>query len=145
MRLREIEKSDIDDILDIRVSTRENHFSMEDLARVGVTPSSVSEWLDGSVKGWICEISGRPTGFTMGDGASAEVLVIAVRPEYERLGVGKKLLIRLQDWLWSRGHEELWLWSNPDSAVRAHGFYRKLGWQPTGEVSGNNEMLKLKR
>ena len=50
MFIREIKKSDIKDILDIRVSTKENHFSMTDLAEVGVTPESVAEWLDGSLK-----------------------------------------------------------------------------------------------
>ena len=60
MEIREIRKTDIKDILDIRVSTKENHFSMTDLAEVGVTPESVAGWLDGSVQGWICEMSGRP-------------------------------------------------------------------------------------
>ena len=145
MKIREVEKSDIKEILNIRVSTKENHFSMDDLAEVGVTPQSVSEWLDGSIKGWICEISGKPVGFTLGDGATAEMLVIAIYPEYEKLGIGKKLITQIQDWLWSFGHKELWLWSNPDSTVRAHGFYRKLGWEPTGEINGNDEKLKLKR
>ena len=145
MNLREIEKNDIKDILNIRVSTKENHFSMDDLAKVGVTPESVSKWLDSSVKGWICEVSDRSVGFAMADSATAEVLVVACYPEYENKGIGKKLMLKLQNWLWSFGHEEIWLWSDPDENIRAHGFYRKLGWQPTGEVSGNDEKLKLKR
>ncbi|MCK5116224.1 MAG: hypothetical protein KAR44_06460 [Candidatus Aegiribacteria sp.] len=48
MKLREIEKADITDILDIRVSTKENHFSMTDLAEAGVTADSVAEWLEDS-------------------------------------------------------------------------------------------------
>ncbi len=143
MKFREITKSDIYDILNIRISTTENHFSMEDLAEIGITHQSVSQWLDGSIKGWLCEISNKSVAFAMGDSATGEVLVIAILPEYEMLGIGKKLMIQLQDWLWSSGHKELWLWSNPDDAVRAHGFYRKLGWQPTGEVKKNNEILKL--
>lgn len=51
MLIREIEKSDIKNILDIRVSTKENHFSMTDLANVGVTPESIADWLDASVNG----------------------------------------------------------------------------------------------
>ncbi len=143
MEFREIEKSDIQYILTIRVSTKENHFSMEDLADVGITPQSVSDWLDGSIKGWICEISDKPAGFAMGDSATGEVLVIAIYPEFEKQGIGKKLMIQLQNWLFKSGHNELWLWSNPSSKVRAHGFYRKLGWQSTGEIKGNNEILKL--
>jgi len=60
--------------------------------------------------------------------ATSEVLVLAVRPEYEKRGVGRELMTRLQEWLWAFGHRELWLWSNPDSSVRAHGFHRKIGW-----------------
>ncbi|NNJ54010.1 MAG: GNAT family N-acetyltransferase, partial [Ignavibacteriaceae bacterium] len=67
MIIRKINKFDIKDILNIRVSTIENHFSMNDLAEVGVTPKSIAKWLDGSVNGWLCEISGKPVGFTLAD------------------------------------------------------------------------------
>ncbi len=82
MKLREIEKADIQAILDMRVSTKENHFSMQDLADIGITPESVSAWLDDSTKGWIFEVSGQPAGFAMGDSATAEVLVIPLYPEH---------------------------------------------------------------
>jgi len=114
MRLREIEVTDIKDILDIRVSTKENHFSMTDLAEVGVTPESIAEWLEGSVKGWLCEISGKPVGFALADSKTAEVLVVACYPEYEKRGIGKALMLKVHEWLWSYGHDEIWLWSDPD-------------------------------
>lgn len=117
MVFRKIDKSDIKDILDIRVSTKENHFSMTDLADVGVTPESVAQWLDGSVHGWVCEISDRPVGFALADSKTAEVLVVACYPEYEKKGIGKALMHRIQDWLWS----------DPDPGVHAYGFYRKFG------------------
>jgi GNAT superfamily N-acetyltransferase len=145
MFFREIDKSDIKDILDIRVSTKENHFSMSDLAEVGVTPESIAEWLDGTVKGWICEISGKPVGFTLADSKTAEMLVVACYPEFEKRGIGKALMHKVHDWLWSFNHDEIWLWSDPDPAIRAYGFYRKLGYEPTGETKGNDEKLKLKR
>ena len=145
MRIRELEKTDIDDILDIRVSTKENHFSMEDLASVGVTPEAIAEWLDDSVKGWICVVSERPVAYAMADGKTAEVLVVACYPEPEKKGFGKKLMLKLHEWLWSLSHDEIWLWSDPDPRIRAHGFYRKLGYRPTGEIKGNDEMLKLKK
>ena len=145
MIIRKINKSDIKDILDIRVSTKENHFSMQDLAEVGVTPESISEWLDGSVKGWICEILGKPVGFTLADSKTAEVLVVACYPEFEKRGVGKALIQKVHDWLWSFDHDEIWLWSDPDPGIRAYGFYRKLGYEPTGETKGNDEKLIFKR
>jgi GNAT superfamily N-acetyltransferase len=143
--IREIEKSDIPNILDIRVSTRENHFSMTDLAEVGVTPESISKWLDGSVKGWVCDVSGQSVGFALADSKTAEVLVVACYPQFENRGIGKALMHRVHDWLWSFGHDEIWLWSDPDPGIRAYGFYRKLGYEPTGVIKGNDEMLKLKR
>ena len=145
MLIREINKSDIKDILDIRISTKENHFSLTDLAEVGVTPESIAEWLAGSVKGWLCEISGQPVGFVMADRKTAEVLVIACYPEFEKRGVGKALMQKVHDWLWSFGHDEIWLWSDPSPDIRAYGFYRKLGYQPIGEIKGNDEKLVLKR
>lgn len=143
MIIREITTSDIDEIITVRTSTIENPFSFTDLAEIGITKQSVSDWLDGSIKGWVCEISGQIVGFTMADSKTAELLVIAVYPEYEGLGIGKRLMTRIQDWLWSFGHNSLWLWSNPDHLVRAHGFYRKLGWEPTGDTVNNNEKLIL--
>ena len=145
MRIRKLEKTDIEDILDIRVSTKENHFSMEDLTKVGVTSEAIAEWLDGSVKGWVCEVSERPVAFAMADGKTAEVLVVACYPEFEKKGIGKKLMLKLHEWLWSVNHDEIWLWSDPDPSIRAYGFYRKLGYQPTGKTKGKDEMLKIKK
>lgn len=122
MKIREIKKSDIEDILTVRTSTIENHFSLVDLADIGITKQTVSHWLDGSIRGWVCEISGRIVGFVMGDRKTAEILVIALLPEYERQGIGQLLMATVQNWLWSFGHDNIWLWSNPDTSVRAHGF-----------------------
>ena len=143
--IREVKKEDIPAILDIRVSTKENPFSMADLAEVGVTPDAIAEWLDGSVKGWLCEVSGQPVGFGLADSEIAEILVVACYPEFENRGISKALMRKLHDWLWSFNHDEIWLWSDPDPRIRAHGFYRKLGYEPTGEIKGNDEMLKLRR
>lgn len=145
MVIREIEKSDIKEILDIRVSTKENHFSMSDLAEVGVTPETIAEWLDSSVKGWVCEISGKSVGFALADSKTAEVLVVACYREFEKKGIGKALMYKIHDWLWSFDHDEIWLWSDPDPGIRAYGFYRKLGYAPTGETKRNDEKLKIKR
>ena len=46
----------------------------------------------------------------------------------------KRLLQWVADELGKRGFERLWLASSPESVVRSHGFYRHLGWRPTGET-----------
>jgi GNAT superfamily N-acetyltransferase len=83
-------------------------------------------------------------GFCNGDGTTGEVLVLAVLPEYEAKGIGKKLLTCVVEWLRSIGFEQPWLAASPESSVRAHGFYRSLGWRPSGRVLENgDEILQL--
>jgi len=144
MQYRHMKRQDVDEVLRLRTLTRENALTMEELAGLGITPESTSRLLGQDAKGWVCEESGEILGFAMGDGRSGEVLVLAVLPRHEGRGIGRHLLSSVRDWLFSRGHRELWLLANPDPAVRAHGFYRRLGWRPTGERRGEDEVLKLR-
>jgi ribosomal protein S18 acetylase RimI-like enzyme len=145
MEYREIRQEDIAAIFKVRASTRENRMTMEELSNLGITPESVSRALKRHTKGWVCEDAGKILGFTIGDGNSGEMLVIAVLPELEGKGIGRQLMELVQDWLFSKGHQELWLMENPDPAIRAYDFYRKLGWVPTGEFRHGEQVLKLRR
>lgn len=69
--------------------------------------------------------------------------VLAVLPEAEGHGIGARLLEATGQWLFDEGHEQIWLTSNPDPGVRAHGFYRSQGWQPDGRVIRKDEVLVL--
>ena len=145
LSFREMRPNDLPAVFELRVSTRENAVTMEELEEdYGITPASLAEAMASHVKGWLCEEQGQVVGFAMGDRANGEVQVVAVRPDSEGRGIGKRLLGLVQGWLFEEGHEEIWLLSNPDSGVRAHGFYRKLGWQPTGERQGYDEVLRRK-
>jgi len=135
---------DLPAVFAVRLSTIENAVTMEEMEdRYGVTPQSLSEAMKSHVKGWLCEDSGSVVGFSMGDGSKGEVQVVAVLPEYEGRGIGKILLARVQTWLFSMGHEEIWLLANPDPSTRAHGFYRRQGWHATGTMRHGDEVLKL--
>jgi GNAT superfamily N-acetyltransferase len=143
--------SDLPTALAVRLSTVENAITMEELeSDYGITPQSLSEAMTSHVKGWLCEADGREAseivvGFAMGDRSNGEVQVVAVLPEYEGMGIGKSLLTRVQTWLFSEGHEEIWLLANPDPNIRAHTFYRKLGWRATGSLRKDDEVMKLRR
>lgn len=142
---RKIQPSDIDACFTVRARTRENPVSREQLAAVGITPEAFAAALEGErVKGWVCEDSGQVVGFCSGDAETGEVLVLAVLPEYEGQGVGRRLLGEVVDELRALGHRRVWLAASPDPAVRAHGFYRAQGWRPTGDVDGiGDEILVL--
>jgi ribosomal protein S18 acetylase RimI-like enzyme len=97
----------------------------------------------GVVRGWLVEDEGSVVAFAMGDRSNGEVQVVAVHPGYEGRGYGKAVLAAVVDWLVAEGHAEVWLYAARDPAVRATGFYRRLGWTPTGEVKGSDEVLSL--
>lgn len=142
---RQIQIDDVPAVFAVRISTVENALTMEQLEKdYGVTPQSLAEGMKSDLKGWLCEESGTVVGFAIGDRSSGEVHVVAVRPEHEARGIGKNLLSRVQTWLFSQGHQFIWLLANPDPKTRAHGFYRHLGWQPTGTLKGSDEVMTLR-
>ena len=83
-------------------------------------------------------------GHCVGDFTSGEVLGLSVLPDYQGQGIGKKLLSLVVDCLRTTGAKRIWLSAPADPALRAYGFYRAVGWVPTGERSGDrSEILEL--
>ena len=141
---REMTIEDIDASFEVRLSTIENAVTMDEIAQdYGITPDSLAVSMASDVRGWICEDEGRAVGYAMGDRSHGEVTVVAVRPGYEGRGIGRAVLARVEAWLFSQGHDEIWLLANPDPGVRAHGFYRKFGWRGTDERRHGDEVMKL--
>jgi ribosomal protein S18 acetylase RimI-like enzyme len=145
--IRETREEDIESLFDIRARTRENPISREQLAAMGITPASIAAGLQsGGVKGWVCLDGSRVIGFCNADAVGGEVLVLAVLPEYEGKGIGKRVLAQAASWLRSRGCDRIWLAANPDPSGRAYGFYRSQGWRPTGErQTHGDEILVLEK
>jgi ribosomal protein S18 acetylase RimI-like enzyme len=126
--LRGMTAADVPALFDLRPRTRENAMTREELQRLGITPQSVTESLDASTRGWVCEERGRIVAFSMADRATGEFLVIAVLPAYEGRGVGSRLLALAGDWLAACGCRRAWLTTDLDTTRRAYGFYRRHGW-----------------
>lgn len=132
--VREAAESDMDSLFDIRARTRENAISRGYLESIGITAESWAESIrSGDQRTWICFDGATPVAFSGADATSGEVVVLAVLPDYEGRGIGKRLLGCAVDWLRSRGWRRLWLATDPNPGVRSHGFYRAQGWRPTGE------------
>src|SRR5580698_1776891 len=128
MSLRLIRPDDLPELFDLRGATRENPYSREELRKIGITEESTAALLGTSGRGWLCESGGIKTGFAIGDGATGELCVIAVSPMFEGQGVGSTLLTAVEDWLFSLGWKEVWLWTSSDSGKRAYSFYIRRGW-----------------
>lgn len=143
---REMTIADIQASFALRFSTVENAITAEDLERdYGITPATLADSMRADTRGWVAEDDGQMVGYAMGNRTNGEVFVVAVRPGHEGQGIGKTVLSRVVDWLWASEHDNIWLCANPDPDIRATGFYRKLGWRRTGEMRGEDEILRLER
>lgn len=72
-------------------------------------------------------------GYCFGDSESGEIMVLALLPEYESLGLGRRLLEQIVQDLQARGFTRLFLACNSDPQVRSYGFYRHLGLTESGQ------------
>ena len=125
--------------------TRENAISTESLASLGITVESWGNAIaDGSLPGYVCIDDGHIVGYCFGDKPTGEVVVVALLPAYEGRGIGKTLLLQVVHDLRSAGHTRLILGCSSDPSHRSYGFYRYLGWRPTGSFDDrDDEILEL--
>ena len=145
LEFREIRVADIEALFDVRASTRQNPLSRANLSHLGITPDTTASALrSGALVGSVCTCNGRVVGFCSADPHTGEVLVLAVLPDFEGRGIGKHLLALVVAHLQNAGRTRVWLAAAADPAIRAHGFYRALGWRPTGECTDyGDEILEL--
>lgn len=133
IQLHPARPDDIAACVDLRGRTRENAVSAERLAALGITVASWSDQVRrGELIGHIAWQGEQMAGYAFGDVASGEVVVLALLPAYEGQGLGRRLLQCLMADLRARGHQRLFLGCASNPALRSPGFYRHLGWRPTG-------------
>ena len=142
---RETEPADLEGLFSVRARTKENAFSREQLAALGITPESTAKGLaSGWLKSCVCSDAAQLVGFCSGDGRTGEILVLAVLPQYEHRGIGTGLLTRIVERLRSVGCKNIWLAASSDAKSRAYGFYRSRGWRPSGDRDERgDEILEL--
>ncbi|QSI78614.1 GNAT family N-acetyltransferase [Niveibacterium microcysteis] len=123
--------------------TRENAISEARLSELGITVASWGEQVaSGALLGYVFEPVERVAGYCFGDVSTGEIVVLALRPEFEGRGVGRALLHHTMLSLQILGHVRLFLGCSNRPEVRSFGFYRHLGWRPTGRVDkyGDQEL-----
>lgn len=139
-RLRGARPEDVAECVRLRGMTRENAVSAERLAALGITVESwAAQVARGELVGWVGMRGDAMLGYCFGHVGTGEVVVLALLPEAEGRGLGKALLLRVMQALQSQGHERLYLGCARDPSTRSHGFYRHLGWVPTGEVDAHDD------
>ncbi|HDR9587049.1 GNAT family N-acetyltransferase [Burkholderia stabilis] len=129
----------------LRGNTRENAFTEAQLRDLGITVESWGDGIRGGLfSGHVCCANARMVGYCFGDTESGEIVVLAMLPEYEGAGIGKRLLRQVIDDFAANGFTTLFLGCSTDPASRSHGFYRHLGWTPTGKLDdAGDEILTL--
>lgn len=137
--------SDAPECVDLRGRTRENAVSEARLRAIGITAASWgADIASGNLPGYVCRVDGRLVGYCFGDARTGEVVVLALLPEMESQGLGRRLLDRVVQHLRALGHTRLFLGCSADPTVRSHGFYRHLGWRATGQADRlGDEVLEL--
>jgi GNAT superfamily N-acetyltransferase len=107
---------------------------------MGITAESWGKSIEtGGLPGYVCTDGNTIVGYCFGDKDNGEIVVLAVLPQYEGRGIGKALLSLVVEELRSLGCRRLFLGCSSDSSHRSHGFYRHLGWKPTGQFDTNDD------
>ena len=137
---------DAAECLIVRGKTRQNPASEDWLRSIGITKESWDENIrSGALPGHVCISDRKIVGFCFGQRDTGEIQVIALLPAFEKRGIGRELLKRTSMELANLGHDRLFLSCNPDPASRSHGFYRHLGWRPTGNFDEyGDEILDIR-
>ena len=133
MLYREAQLTDIDQIMVVRFSVKENQLSNPEL----VTEKDCEKYLTELGKGWVFEIDGIVVGFSIVDLINNNIWALFVMPEHEANGIGKKLHSLMLDWYFNQTEETVWLGTSPNS--RAEKFYRMQGWKEVG-MHGSKEI-----
>ncbi len=133
MKIRTAELKDIRQIQVVRNLVKENQLSDPNL----VPDKDVEDYMFRRGKGWVCEVGNQVVGFAIADLADNNIWALFVHPEFEKMGIGKKLHDEMMNWYFTQTSKSVWLGTAPNT--RAENFYRKAGWKETG-VHGKGEI-----
>lgn len=145
MCVREATLNDLPSMRRVRLAVKENPIDEEGLTSLGITPESVAHLLQTAGKAWVAEYDDKIVGFAIANAETASIWAVFILPEHEGRGFGRRLMDCAVQWLWDQELDEIWLSTKQDSSIRAHGFYRKLGWVEDGELPNGEVRYVLRR
>ncbi len=133
MAVREASINDIKQIQRVRNAVKENTLSDPSL----VTDDDVVDYITKRGRGWVHEVEGVITGFSIISLIDQNVWALFVHPDFERRGIGRLLHDEMMTWYFEMSDKLVWLSTSP--GTRAEQFYRKAGWQENG-IYGKGEI-----
>ena len=139
LNFRTATPADIPQIQRVRHAVRENILSNPDL----VTDADCLDYLTRRGKGWVCEVRQNIVGFAIADLQDHNIWALFIRPEYEQMGIGRRLHKLMLDWYFAQTTEPVWLSTEP--GTRAEGFYRYTGWTETGTYGQGEIRFEMSR
>ena len=79
MLIRIARQEDIETLFKIRTSVVENHQSREEIAELGITPTSIADMLATDCCAWIAQLDGQDIGFSMANKTEKNVFGLTLR------------------------------------------------------------------
>jgi GNAT superfamily N-acetyltransferase len=107
--LRQALRSDVPDLLRVRRAVSENS-----LLSLAIPDEQLVEALETTGRGWVIEVDGVIVAFALGDALTGSIWALFVDPPHRGHGYGRRLHDTVVEWLWSQGHDRVWLNAEPD-------------------------------
>ncbi len=137
MLFREATVNDILQIQVVRHLVKENTLSNPAL----VTDADCVEYLTVRGKGWVCEIDKTIVGFAIADLKDKNIWALFVNPQFEKMGIGKRLQDLMLDWYFSK---QDYVWLSTAQNTRAEWFYTYTGWKRVGVLPSGEVKFEMK-
>jgi GNAT superfamily N-acetyltransferase len=112
--LRQAVRSDVPDLLRVRRAVSENS-----LLSLAIPDAQLVEALETTGRGWVIEVDGVIVAFALGDALTGSIWALFVDPPYRGNGYGRRLHDTVVEWLWSQGHDRVWLNAEPQRQLDA--------------------------
>ncbi|RNC89718.1 MAG: GNAT family N-acetyltransferase [Allomuricauda sp.] len=142
VRLRKAQANDLGICMEIRGKTKDNPIDAQRLREFGVTQEGWRALMEvGEIIGSVIECDERVVGYCFANSHTGEILVLAVHADFDGQGFGKASLTHCLNQMKDMGFKKVWLAASPNPLLRAYGFYRHLGWQPTGRHDAHEDEI----
>jgi GNAT superfamily N-acetyltransferase len=102
--LRQAVRSDLPDLFRVRRAVSEDRLFL-----LSMPDDRFVEALETTGRGWVIELDGVIVAYAIGDAITGSISALFVDPPHRGHGYGRRLHDAVVDWVWSQGHDRIWL------------------------------------